>query len=137
MFNTVFQHYEGSIDQLKGKSISSFYSLEDKNTGNVYLLWLETGPDNKWYRIFIDGWYCGVDEYGECMLQEDREDDVVVLDLTQKYKKSSIINASVQEQGEPDSHIVLSIYFENSKVELICKAGDGYCVLMHSKPCKY
>ncbi|WP_415881535.1 hypothetical protein ACMXYX_06845 [Neptuniibacter sp. QD72_48] len=130
MFNRIFQDCSGSIDQLEGSVVSALYTLDDANTGNIFLIWLQVAPSNKWYRIFIDGWYCGIDAYEECMVEDDKDDDVLVQNLTSEYENQSIVTVQVSDPRKPNYHIVLSIQFQTSSIELVCKAVDGDCVLV-------
>lgn len=70
----IFQDVKGKIEELSGKTVSSLYSLNNLNEGGISLIWLGTTGDKYWYRIFIDGWYCGVDRFEECNIEEDKDE---------------------------------------------------------------
>ncbi len=123
--NRLFQHYKGVVKELSGKSISSFLSIEDAINGDVYILWLENETSGLWYRIFIDGWYCGVDEYPESNIENDFDDDVNVVNHFSKLKSKIIESAIVKDSDGENRHIVLTIKFSDQSVELICEVENG------------
>jgi len=63
--NRLFQDSEGQIPKIQGKKLEELKVLfdieEGENKGDVILFWLKSSKS--WLRIFIDGSYCGIDEY--------------------------------------------------------------------------
>lgn len=129
MSQRIFQDTHGTIEELQGKRIASLCSLDDAQTGEVILLWLRTDPDGRWYRIFIDGRYCGIDLFDQAMMEEDVDEDVRVRDLSSEYLGKEIRLAKVSEPSEPGRHIVLTFEFAAKTLELVCNSIEGDCVL--------
>jgi len=126
----LFQHYEGVIQGLIGKRLKNLKCICDKTSKNVILIWLES--DNSWFRIFIDGTYCGVEKYN---IDESQNDAEVDDDLLIEYKKEvdglTINNAIVKSWILPE--ITLIIELSNStKLILNCNKNE-ICVLDFNK----
>lgn len=95
---------------------------------SVSLIWLGILDDKCWYRIFIDGWYCGVDKFEKCDIEEDKDRGFEIIDHKASLKGSRIIEASVSRPLKTNRSIVFLLEFETFNVELICKNEDGDCV---------
>lgn len=133
MLERIFQHYEGSIEELSGLKISSFKTLIDhRNDDAIVLMWIGTDDEAKWYRIFIDGSYCGVDYYKEDNSDEDIDDDLCFVDY--ECMNGEIIVSTHVELGNRNyglSSILLTIDFESSnRLHLYCHDADGVCKLI-------
>ena len=124
----IFQHYEGEIDTLKGARFTTVKSLVD-DANDVVLLGLNDEVSNCWYRIFIDGTYCGVDRYIEDASVEDDDDDVSWQDHSYWFVGMELSNAKVSLTGKEGDSIVLSMYFGESEFKLICKFEVDKCRL--------
>lgn len=92
----VFQHYKGEIEDLKGLRIQGLlclYHNEGSNEG-VILIWLES-IENKWFRIFIDNSYCGVDKYDTNHSESDLDDGIAFKNYDSRVNGLTIESAIV------------------------------------------
>lgn len=132
----VFQHYEGAVDTLTGASFSVFRSLEDKTGSDVFLLWLFDSQGEIWYRVFIDGWYCGIDRYDADESDSDLDDGVILVDHSSWFRNAVVVRADVSIPDGLDGGIVLSLEFADRSCNLICQSQDGDCRLEFNGPNK-
>ncbi len=72
----LFQHYEGEIKEIEGLTLQRLRLLinDESEKEDVILFWVQT--DKNWLRIFIDGCYCGIDEYEADESDTDMDDGV-------------------------------------------------------------
>ena len=128
--NRLFQHYEGEIKGLVGKELKNLKGLYDKKDNDLILIWLAS--DNSWFRIFIDGVYCGVDEYKNDESQDDAEEDDDLLIEHKKWVSGVTINkAKVESWVLPE--IKLTLEFSNqTKLILNCDKNE-FCTLNINK----
>ncbi|GAB1269775.1 hypothetical protein NBRC116493_30280 [Aurantivibrio infirmus] len=127
----VFQHYEGEIEELIGVQISNFKYLTNLDDSDIVLLWFLDAESKSWYRLFVDGAYCGLDKYETDNSGEDIDDGVVLVDDSHWFKDKIIKQASVAHTKEPDRYIVLKLNFGASFLELVCASEDGECSLKY------
>ena len=125
--NRIFQDTYGNIDALKGRTISSLISVNDSE--DVILFWFGEKDTNVWWRAFIDGAYCGIDEYLNCEIEEDLDESLLKIDYSSKLNSGIIESVSVSNPMQKDGYIVLSLKLENQLFELVCKSNEGDCVL--------
>jgi len=125
--NRVFQDTHGNVEALKGRIISSLVSVNDSE--DVILFWCSEKDSSIWWRIFIDGAYCGIDEYDTCEIEEDLDESVSKIDHSSKLSSGKIESVSVSSPEQKDRYMVLSFKLENQLFELVCKSSDGDCVL--------
>ncbi|MBU2713186.1 hypothetical protein [Zooshikella harenae] len=125
----IFQHNEGEVTELNGATFTTVKALIDDKDNNVYLLWLFDKTSKYWYRIFIDGIYCGVDQYLQDGSMNDEDDDISWQDHSNWFKGKSLSCAEVSFAGKVGDDIVLSMFFEDSEFRLICKFEAGSCRL--------
>ena len=125
--NRIFQDTHGNVDALKGRTISSLVSVNDSE--DVILFWFGEKDSNVWWRVFIDGAYCGIDEYRNCEIEEDLDESVSKIDYSSKLNSGKVESVSVSNPMQKDKHIVLSLKLENQLFELVCKSSEGECVL--------
>ena len=67
-----------------------------------------------WYRLFIDGVYCGVDRYSEDKSSEDMDDDILCLDRSQWFTGKILQSAKVFCFNEKNRYISLIMNFGES-----------------------
>lgn len=104
--------------------------LSVEESGDVIVLWCQESLEGKWLRIFIDGAYCGVDQYDSCGVEDDLDDSVHVVDYSCELPlESKVICARVAYLVDPDRHLTLTIFFETKEIRLVCKTPDGDCYL--------
>lgn len=125
----IFQDYEGEIKELMGARFTVVKSLVDDVDDNVYLLWLYDESSKYWYRIFIDGAYCGVDRYSQDNSIDDDDDDEIWQDHSKWFEGKVVLSATVSFGGNVDDDIVLSLCFGKRECKLICKFEVGNCRL--------
>jgi hypothetical protein len=125
----VFQHYEGVVDELKGASFSSVKSLYDKLEHDIVLVWARDETLNCWYRVFIDGVYCGVDRYQLDESSNDIDDEVDFVDHSAWFQGKKLEHAEVTSPNKSEGHIVLTMTFGSHQCRLICGSEDGECQL--------
>lgn len=124
--NRLFQHYEGDIQGLIGKELKNLKSLYDRNSNDVILIWLES--DNSWFRIFIDGAYCGVDEYkNDESLDDAEEDDDLLIEHKKWVTGMTIKEAKVESWVLPEIKLTLELS-NTTKLTLNCDKNE-FCTL--------
>ncbi len=127
----IFQDYEGDIKEVVGLQISGLKAIVDQVDYHVILIWIGVNNNSSWYRIFIDGYYCGIDIYESDLSNEDLDDDILIVDYT-CINGETIENTSVEAGNEiyGESSIVLTIEFlSGKKLLLFCYDSDGECKL--------
>ncbi len=130
MFDRIFQDYEGSVTEIACLKVSKLKAiLTPENNNEVILIWIGTNSDSDWYRIFIDGWYCGIDHYKKDLSNEDIDEDVICIDYD--WINDEIVISAKVELGNKllgDSSILLTIEFlSRKKLLLYCNDSDGVC----------
>ena len=121
--NRLFQHYKGEVKEIQGLTLKGLKYLVDVESekNDVLLFWLET--ENKWLRIFIDGAYCGIDEYEKDESELDKDDDVKFINENNWVKGLTIKTAKVESEFLPI--ITMTIYFTNgTKLILNCDENE-------------
>ncbi len=120
----IFQNYEGEVKALIGTKFSIVLALVSERDNDVVLLWLK--GSEFWYRLFIDGVYCGIDKYVEDKSQEDLDDDVDYIDYSKWFSGKTVVSAKVTNR----ENINLSIEFnDKSLFSLNCTSPEGECHL--------
>lgn len=123
----LFQHDHGEVNQLRGLKLKGLQCLFDDETPNddVILFWLET--KTSWLRIFIDGTYCGIDQYAQDESERDDDDGVSFVKFDKVVSGTTILSALVESQDLP--LIALTITLSNgTRLILDCDA-DGKSTL--------
>lgn len=123
----LFQNYEGVIEALEGITLSTVISIVEEASQDVVLLWLNTKDEFSWYRIFIDGAYCGIDRYETDESNVDLDEGYIIKDHSNWFSGKSISSASVELVSKPGKHIVLSLRLGKHESSLVCKSSDGEC----------
>ncbi|MFT5777650.1 MAG: hypothetical protein ACI837_000598 [Crocinitomicaceae bacterium] len=123
--NRIFQDNNGTVESLNGRKLSSLKCLynDDHESEDVILFWLQT--DENWLRIFIDGVYCGIDEYDNDESQSDLEadDDTRLVNHDSWIKDNCIDQIIVESTDLPI--ITLSILLSNkSSIILACDKNE-------------
>ncbi len=125
MLDRIFQHYEGVVTELKGSRFTTVKSLIDDIDKDIYLLWFYDEFSSSWYRIFIDGIYCGIDRYTDDCSVDDEDDNISWEDHSNWFSGKTLLCATVSFDGETDGDIILLMEFGESKFKLICKFESG------------
>ncbi len=124
MKNRLFQHYEGEVKEIEGLTLKGLRSLVDSESAieDVIVLWIRT--EHKWLRIFIDGCYCGIDEYET----DEIEHDLLEKNLDDWVDNLTIKKTYVKSEGMP--LITLSIDFTNAEQLLFHCDENEKCSLI-------
>ena len=104
----LFQNYKGEVKALNGLILKELCYLKHSDD-DIILLWLRT--ENSFLRIFIDGCYCGIDEYSEDNSKDDIDDDMILIDKTKWIKDLTIKSTFVKAKTLP--LISMTIVFTN------------------------
>ena len=83
-------------------------------------------------RIFIDGIYCGVDQYEIDNSDDDSDDDVYWKDISKYVSNKEIKNSEVIFTGVNDGFIILTLDFGLHKFELKCVYEEGCCSIKYT-----
>lgn len=129
----IFQHFEGAVDGLAGADVGKAAAVMDVSDGNVILLWLEDAARGGWYRIFIDGTYCGVDHFPACEIDDDLDDGYSATDHGLWFRDRTIERAEVATTPGPagGEQITLTILCVDGATALLrCLVADGHCQLL-------
>ncbi len=132
----LFQHYEGEVRELVGVEFSWVNALVNEKDRDVVLIWLRDQTQCCWYRIFIDGVYCGVDRYSSDNSREDMDEGIKSIDHSGWFAGKKVISATVDSNKEASgSHILLTLRFDDkSEMLLNCVSEDGCCKLQFVEP---
>lgn len=125
----IFQDQNGEIEELKGAQFSTVKAMVDDEDSSVVLLWCYDIVSNFWYRIFIDGTYCGVDRYREDNSGNDDDDGVSWSKHSEWFAGKKLLSAQVRFTGRTDDDIILTLRCQNDEFKLICKFEVGQCHL--------
>ena len=129
----LFQHYKGEIKELIGVEFSCVKALCDREESDldVVLIWMQNKALDCWYRVFIDGVYCGVDCYEIDQSSDDIDDEVIVIDHSPWFSNKKISQAEVEiEPIKESSYILLTLVFsDHSEMQLNCLSEGGDCQL--------
>ena len=129
--NRLFQHYEGEIRKIEGLTLRGLELLINNESGkeDIILIWMQTG--NKWLRIFIDGCYCGIDEYDQNKSKNDIDDGISLINKDSWVKGLVIKNANVESK---DSLIItLIINFTNETQLILDLLNKKWCQNLYLK----
>lgn len=128
----LFQHYEGIVKPLEGVVLNEIKYLYDNESEHedIILVWLKTDSDT-WIRIFIDGAYCGIDEYLYDESECDLDESVSIVDYSRWINGNSITNANVDSTELPE--ITLSINLSNKKRIVFACDQDENCSIQFLK----
>ena len=127
--NRIFQHYEGEIEALSGSHFSTVKAVVNFLDNSVVVLWLHDKRKEFWCRLFIDGIYCGIDQFSEDKSLEDMDDDIIIIDHSTWFQAKILLKAKVfsGNGGLPD--MVASLEFAKSECQLIYRAKHDKCEL--------
>lgn len=126
----VFQHYEGEVTEFKGLRFSRIRSFVDISDDDIILLWFKVDSEDLWYRVFIDGCYCGIDKYLLDNSEEDLDEDIRVDDYSEIFREQKVLHAEVINEITDLDIITLIISFEERTLILKCLWDDGFCELI-------
>ncbi len=127
----IFQHHQGPLDGLAGIEFGEATAVVDVSDGNTILLWVEDAGGEGWFRIFIDGSYCGVDRFPACEIGDDLDDGYSAEDHSSWFEGRTVDRAEVQETGAAGGGLItLTMTFrDRATASLECRVLDGRCDL--------
>lgn len=99
--------------------------MRDNLSENVILFWLET--ENKYIRIYIDGTYCGIDEYETDESDDDVEDGITFINKDNWVRNLTIQSAKMESEFLP--LITLTIDFTNGTQLIMNYKENENCTL--------
>lgn len=91
--NRISQGYEGDIPELKCLSFCDVTALAENE--NVVLIWFISQEKHNYYRVFIDGYYCGIDHYRNSTLSDDMDGGIQLISYTPFFSQKSVTQAYV------------------------------------------
>ena len=127
----VFQDDHGIVDALNGAVFSSVKKLIQESDGDVILIWFHCISSQCWYRVFIDGTYCGIDKHLEDNSQDDLDDNVSLVDISDLFIGKTIKKAEVKFNDLPGNYISFELATEETFFKLICEVQEGDCVILN------
>ena len=120
----IFQHYEGPIEVLLGSRFSAVKAVVNSLDNSVVLLWLHDENKKAWYRLFIDGIYCGIDQFAVDKSFDDTDDDIIISDYSDWFRGKKILSAKIFSDREFPSDMVVSLKFAETECQFIFRAKD-------------
>ena len=127
----LFQDDHGDVAGLAGASFSSAMAVVGTADRNVVVLWLEDDARSCWYRIFIDGIYCGIDRYRRCEIEEDLDEGYDAVDHIDLFVGWQLRRAGVTNHGEGAAMVIkLRLELENDTAVILSHhVQTGHCSL--------
>ncbi len=125
----IFQHYEGDIEALSESHFSTVKAVVNSLDNSVVVLWLHDKRKEFWYRLFIDGIYCGIDQFSEDKSLEDMDDDIIIIDHSSWFQVKILLKAKVFSGSGVSSDMVVSLKFAKSECQLIYRSKNSKCEL--------
>ena len=126
----VFQHYEGIVEALIGARFSTVKCMVDSEDSDVVLVWFQDEKSSSWYRIFIDGVYCGIDRYSNDLSSDDLDDDIQCVDNSEWFAGKTVNNAIVKSSSD-SKEIVFSMSFGSEECRLVSKNEGDSCEFVY------
>lgn len=123
----LFQDDTGTISPFCGIEFSLAKTLENTEDASVILLWLKQKKKNIWYRIFLDGYYCGVDRFNRDLSDKDLDDWVLVVDRTKWFQGKPVRTASVQTDLKKSCELALTFEFKKDRCRMCYDTTSGTC----------
>ena len=125
----IFQHYEGDIEALSESHISTVKAVVNSLDNSVVVLWLHDKHKGFWYRLFIDGVYCGIDQFPDDRSLEDIDDDIIIIDHSAWFQDKKLLEAEVFSGSGVSSDMVVSLKFAKSECQLTYQSKYDKCRL--------
>ena len=129
MRKRIFQHYEGEIAALSECHFSTVRAFVDSFDNSVVVLWVHDKHKRFWYRLFIDGVYCGIDQFSDDKSFEDIDDDIIIIDHSAWFRDKKLLEAKVYSGSEVLHDMVVTFKFVRSKCQLIYQSQCNKCQL--------
>ena len=130
----IFQHYEGEIEAFSQSHFSTVKSVVNSLDNSVVVLWLQDKQKEFWYRLFIDGVYCGIDQFSDDKSFEDIDDDIIIMDHSAWFQDKKLLEANVFSGSMVSSDITVSLKFATSECQLIFQSKYDICELKFIEP---
>jgi len=125
----VFQHYKGEIEAFSQFHFSTAKAVVNSFDNSVVVLWLYEKHNRFWYRIFIDGIYCGIDQFSDDKSLEDIDDEIIIIDHSAWFQDKKLLEAKVCSGSGVLPDMVVSLKFAKSECQLIYQPKYHKCRL--------
>jgi hypothetical protein len=127
MSQRLFQHYKGKIVDFNQLEFSTVKAVVDSADTHVLTVWLQNRYNDCWYRLFIDGAYCGVDRFLSDLSSEDLDEGAKIIDYSEWFQGKRILKAHVFTTDNVPYDIILSLKFEKSECQLFYHSRQNEC----------
>lgn len=129
MSKRIFQNYTGNIKELEGANFNTVKAAVDTDRNSVIVLWMHELNANAWYRVFIDGVYCGIDRFKSDRSTDDLDEGVVLKDFSSRFRGRTLLSAVVSDHEEGKSVLKLTLHCDSRDCCLAYHMDSGICVL--------
>jgi len=127
MSQRLFQHYKGEITDFNQLEFSTVKAVVDSADNNVLIVWLKDRHNDCWYRLFIDGIYCGIDRFLSDLSSEDLDESMKIIDHSEWFQHKTILKAHVFTTDNVPYDIILSLKCEKSECQLVYHSRQNEC----------
>ena len=125
-----FQDNKGEISLFLNLTFSTVKALINADDKSVIVMWLKDKDDIRWFRLFCDGVYCGVDQYSSDRSFDDMDDDIIIVDHSAWFQHKKIITAFVTSDNNDSPCIKVFLKFDQSQCQLIYQCQLDQCDLV-------
>ncbi|MCD4742231.1 MAG: hypothetical protein K8R67_07115 [Desulfobacteraceae bacterium] len=127
----IFQHYKGEIKAFSQLYFSTAKAVVNSLDNSVIVLWLNEKYNGVWYRIFIDGTYCGIDQFSEDKSSEDIDDGIITTNYSDWFQGKKVLKAKVfsDQEAEAAPDLIFSLKFAASECQLVYLSKYDKCEL--------
>ncbi|MCK5165087.1 MAG: hypothetical protein KAQ72_15275 [Desulfobacula sp.] len=125
-----FQHNEGEIGLFLNLTFSTVKALINADDKSIIVLWLKDRDASRWFRLFCDGVYCGIDQYSSDRSFDDMDDAILIVDHSAWFQHKKIIAAFVNSDNNKSPCIKISLKFDQSLCQLIYQCQSEQCDLV-------
>ncbi|MCK5695457.1 MAG: hypothetical protein KAH62_02450 [Desulfobacula sp.] len=125
-----FQDNKGEIGLFRNLTFSTVKALINVDDKSVIVMWLKDKDSSRWFRLFCDGIYCGIDQYSSDRSFDDMDDDILMVDHSAWFQHKKITAAFVNSDNNDSSCIKVSLKFNQSQCQLIYQCQSEQCDLV-------
>ena len=122
----IFQHNQGRIPELEGRKVGNAKLLVNQEDSSVVVLWLYLLKSDTWYRVFLDGVYCGIDEYQGDESHGDLDEGRKIEDISSHFCNTGLISVYVEDKPS-ENRLSLILQAENQSFHLDYDTASDYC----------
>jgi len=125
-----FQDNKGEISLFCDLTFSTVKALINADDKSVIVMWLKDKDSSRWFRLFCDGIYCGIDQYSSDRSFDDMDDDILMVDHSAWFQHKKIIKAFVNSDNNDSPCIKVFLKFDQSQCQLIYQCQSDQCDLV-------